>query len=112
MSRSFWTLCLWTVIWTTSFQQRGDVMLLVILSLVTHYCVIIYYHVIAEINSDECHALDEPVNISRRLVQLWPAIVPAEHYTLQKYFKSETRGDCFLGMAVFEPELLFLLFCP
>ena len=33
-------------------------MLLVIVSLVTHYYVITYYHVITGMNNDECHVLD------------------------------------------------------
>ena len=56
------------------------VMLLVILSLVTHYYVITYNHVIMGMNNEECHVLEKAVNISKRSVQIWPAIVPAGHY--------------------------------
>ena len=47
--------------------------------LVAHY-VIIYYHVITGINNDECHVVGKAANISKRSVQIWPAIVPAGHF--------------------------------
>ena len=35
---------------------------------------------ITGMNNDECHVLEKVVNISKRSVQIWPAIVPAGHY--------------------------------
>ena len=58
----------------------SDVMLLVIVSLVMQYYVITYYHVIMGMNNDECHVLETAVNISKRSVRIWHAIVPAGHY--------------------------------
>ena len=60
-----------------------------------HYYVITY-HMITGMNNDECHVLEKAVNISKRLVRIWRAIVQAGHhmhYCVTMYNLEQNRPE-------------------